>query len=113
MNKSFKVTIEFTSEDELLDFLDADKRIVSGQGYLEDKIKDIPFQRRCHANKSKPWTEYEDNIIITEYHKHPSRWIANALGRTPTSVQQRIFLLRKQRKIIHGKNNKPGKVKVI
>ena len=109
MHKQYKLEINFDTENELFSLLEK----IKNNNDISECVREIPQNRRQSSNKNKPWSDYEDSIIITEYKKHPAKWIGLSLGRTTQSINQRIVKLRKEMKIVTHKTNRNSSVKLV
>jgi len=83
--------IEATSIPELIQKMkqelnivsDDEENIIRNERAIKTKI---PQEQRTN----KPFTEFEINFLIDNYRSKSTKWLAQALKRTNTSIQQKI-----------------------
>lgn len=103
MKKIYKIEIVFDDEKEMLEWT---------KGQSVKPIQDIPTLRIQDRRKNETWTHFEDEEVISNYYKHPVKYIAKALGRTTQGVNQRVFKL-KQQGLLKNKIRRNGKVQEL
>lgn len=92
----------FNETSELQTFLE---KFPDSKKYIE--IKDT--SRIVHDRKWRPWTKFEDEHIISTYHRKTAKQIAGELQRTQSAVTQRVGYLLKSQKL-RAKRERHGKV---
>lgn len=100
-----KLELQFNTIEELKSFIGGDRKAEV------QTVFDLPTQVRHTIRKSKPWTEFEIDYIIGNWHGYTAKQIAASLGRSPGAVSQQAHSLMK-RGLLRKKNNVNGKVTI-
>lgn len=98
------MSLQFENTEELLRFLELN-RLETVSPESQAKLKDIRVVAQGDYRRKKPFTEFELDYLRTHHMTHPARVIAKALSRSPSSVSQMLFRMRKHGEIPR-KNNR-------
>lgn len=100
-----ELKLVFSSYQELEEFISSRQTTITG----DVSAPSFPAPSKKPLRKNKKWTQYEEQYLMSNYHKFSAPEIAKALQRPAGAVSNMAYNLIKQG-LLKKKNTRSGKV---